>query len=184
MKYSPNFRFTILVSESCAVAQSLPYRLPCGFPVQIKTAPAGEIRSQIAERPVDGLIISSDELNTALEIAEHTYTAVLVLAKEGATGITESCARFGVMVCTADSLTAVLPCFLAACVRLRSLCTETVSLKRKLDDTRIVTRAKLLLMSRLKMSENEAHRYIEKTAMDTGLKRREVAENIIRTYEE
>ena len=85
---------------------------------------------------------------------------------------------------TADSLSAVLPSFLACCARLRSLCTETASLKRKLDDTRIVTRAKLLLMSRLKMSEAEAHRYIEKTAMDTGSKRREVAESIIRTYEE
>ena len=88
------------------------------------------------------------------------------------------------MVCTAENLSTVLPCFLACCARLRALCTETVSLKRKLDDTRIVTRAKLLLMSRLKMSEAEAHRYIEKTAMDTGAKRREVAESIIRTYEE
>ncbi len=184
MKYSPNFRFTILVSESCPLAQSLPYRLPCGFPAQIKSVPAGQIRAQMAERPIDGLILSADELNTAQELAEHSYTAVLILAGEGAPGVVESCARSGVMVCTADSLSAVLPSFLACCARLRSLCTETASLKRKLDDTRIVTRAKLLLMSRLKMSENEAHRYIEKTAMDTGAKRREVAESIIRTYEE
>ena len=184
MKYSPNLKYNILVSESCGLARSLPYRLPCGFPAQIKSAPAGELRALAAERPVDGLILSSDELNIALEAAEHGYTAVLVVAKGETASLNESCAHSGVMVCTEESLSVVLPCFLAYCTRLRALCTETVSLKRKLDDTRIVTRAKLLLMSRLKMSEAEAHRYIEKTAMDTGAKRREVAESIIRTYEE
>ena len=184
MKYSPNLKFNILVSESSGLAQTLPYRLPCGFPAQIKSTPAGELRALAAERPVDGLILSSHELTFALEAAEHSYTAVLVVAKGDTSALNETCARSGVMVCTRESLSAVLPCFLACCARLRALCTETVSLKRKLDDTRIVTRAKLLLMSRLKMSEAEAHRYIEKTAMDTGAKRREVAESIIRTYEE
>ena len=184
MKYSPNLKYNILVSENCGLAQSLPYRLPCGFPAQIKSAGAGELRALAMERPVDGLILSSDELNIALEAAEHSYTAVLVVAKGDASALNEPCARAGVMVCTMERLSAVLPCFLACCARLRDLCTETVSLKRKLDDTRIVTRAKLLLMSRLKMSEAEAHRYIEKSAMDTGSKRREVAESIIRTYEE
>ena len=184
MKYSPNLKINILVSESSGLAQTLPYRLPCGFPAQIKSAGAGELRSLAAERPVDGLILSSNELNFALEVAEHSYTAVLVVAKGDTSALNETCARSGVMVCTTENLSAVLPCFLACCARLRALCTETVSLKRKLDDTRIVTRAKLLLMSRLKMSEAEAHRYIEKTAMDTGAKRREVAESIIRTYEE
>ena len=184
MKYSPNLKINILVSESSGLAQTLPYRLPCGFPAQIKSAGAGELRSLAAERPVDGLILSSNELNFALEVAEHSYTAVLVVAKGDTSALNETCARSGVMVCTTENLSAVLPCFLACCARLRALCTETVSLKRKLDDTRIVTRAKLLLMSRLKMSEAEAHRYIEKTAMDTGAKRREVAESIIRTSEE
>ena len=32
------------------------------------------------------------------------------------------------------------------------------------------------------MTENEAHRFIEKQAMDMRLSRREVAESIIRTY--
>lgn len=183
MKYSPNLKYNILVSESCGLAQSLPYRLPCGFPAQIKSAGAGELRALAMERPVDGLILSSDELNIALEAAEHSYTAVLVVAKGDASALNEPCARAGVMVCTMESLSAVLPCFLACCARLRTLCTETVSLKRKLDDTRIVTRAKLLLMSRLKMSEAEAHRYIEKTAMDSRRDRADVAREILEQEE-
>lgn len=181
---SSGTEFTILVSESSGLGKSLPYRLPSSFPAQIQSAMTGEIRTLAVERPVDGLILGAGELGTALEIAERGYTAVLILAKEKTVGLWESCIRSGVMVCVEEELSTVLPCFLAVCTRLRSLCTETVSLKRKLDDTRIVTRAKLLLMARLKMSEKEAHRYIEKAAMDTCCKRREVAERIIRTYEE
>ena len=97
MKYSPKLKYNILVSESCGLARSLPYRLPCGFPAQIKSAPAGELRALAAERPMDGLILSSDELSIALDAAEHSYTAVLVVAKSETASLNESCARAGVM---------------------------------------------------------------------------------------
>ena len=42
---------------------------------------------------------------------------------------------------------------------------------------------KWLLIENLKMSESDAHYYIEKQAMDTRLSRREVAQGIIRTYD-
>ena len=40
----------------------------------------------------------------------------------------------------------------------------------------------MLLMQNLKMTEPEAHRYIEKEAMDRGLKKTAVAENVIKMY--
>ena len=83
-----------------------------------------------------------------------------------------------------DELAVVLPSLLATAERLRTLRDKTSSLQQRLDDSRIVARAKLLLISRLGMSEGDAHRYIEKTAMDSCLPRRDVAEGIIRTYEE
>ena len=52
-----------------------------------------------------------------------------------------------------------------------------------MEEIRLVNRAKLLLMEHLKMSEAEAHRHIEKAAMDACVKRRNIAEQIIRTYE-
>lgn len=57
------------------------------------------------------------------------------------------------------------------------------SLEAKLDEIKIVNRAKLVLMQYLKMDEAKAHRYIEKQAMDRRITRREVAEIIISTYE-
>lgn len=56
-------------------------------------------------------------------------------------------------------------------------------LKKKLDDEKVITRAKLLLMQTLSFTEEEAHKFIEKEAMNTGRTRSEVAYEIIRTYE-
>ena len=44
-------------------------------------------------------------------------------------------------------------------------------------------RAKWHLIECLSMTETEAHRYIEKQAMDLRISKREVAENIIKTYQ-
>ena len=57
------------------------------------------------------------------------------------------------------------------------------ALQEKMMDIRTVNRAKWLLIQQLRMTEDEAHYYIEKQAMDTRLSRREVAENIIRSYD-
>ena len=51
-----------------------------------------------------------------------------------------------------------------------------------MEEIRIVNRAKCLLISELKMTESEAHRYIEKNAMDNCIPKRKAAENIIKIY--
>jgi len=57
-------------------------------------------------------------------------------------------------------------------------------IKQKIDDIRVVDRAKCLLISYLSMTEQEAHRFIEKQAMDMRATKRLIAEGIIKTYEE
>ncbi len=65
--------------------------------------------------------------------------------------------------------------------RVMTLSHENQKLRAKLDETRYVSNAKLLLMtSDEKMSEEEAHRYIEKQAMDTRRTKKEVAQEIIK----
>ncbi|MEE3420277.1 MAG: ANTAR domain-containing protein [Lachnospiraceae bacterium] len=56
---------------------------------------------------------------------------------------------------------------------------ENARLKRRLGDMGLVTRAKCLLIEKRHMSEEDAHRYIEKEAMDYSLTKAEVARNII-----
>lgn len=66
--------------------------------------------------------------------------------------------------------------------RLRTLEKKTLSVEEKMEEIRIVNRAKLLLISELKMDEAQAHRYIEKQAMDSCISKRAIAEEIIKTY--
>jgi len=67
--------------------------------------------------------------------------------------------------------------------RIKKIQAENVSLRRKIEDIRIIDRAKLLLISYMKMSEQESHRYIEKQAMDIRSTRRIVAEGILKRYD-
>ena len=52
-------------------------------------------------------------------------------------------------------------------------------LQDKLEETKLVSRAKMILMEKMKITEPEAHRYIEKEAMDSRQTKKEVAEKII-----
>ena len=66
--------------------------------------------------------------------------------------------------------------------RLRKTEQKTLSFEEKMEEIRIVNRAKWLLISALGMDEPQAHRTIEKQAMDRCLSKRKVAEEIISTY--
>ena len=71
----------------------------------------------------------------------------------------------------------------AASERIRELEERAQNLQDKMEELKAVDRAKLILVQQFKMSETEAHRFIEKNAMDRCVKRRDIAENIIRTYQ-
>lgn len=60
---------------------------------------------------------------------------------------------------------------------------ENRRLREKIDEIRIVERAKYVLIDHLAFSEEQAHRYIEKQAMDRRVTRRVIAEGILNTYE-
>lgn len=66
--------------------------------------------------------------------------------------------------------------------RLRQLEKKSISIEEKMAEIRLVNKAKWLLISELHMSEPDAHRYIEKQAMDRCVGRRCISEEIIRTY--
>ena len=66
--------------------------------------------------------------------------------------------------------------------RLRKSEAKALSVEDKMKEIRLVNRAKWLLIKELHMDEPQAHRYIEKQAMDTCTSKKEVAENLIRMY--
>ena len=63
--------------------------------------------------------------------------------------------------------------------RLRKMEQKTASIEEKMAEIRLVNRAKWLLIDRQGLSEQEAHRFIEKQAMDRCVSRRVIAQQII-----
>ena len=67
--------------------------------------------------------------------------------------------------------------------RMYGLHKENLKLHQKIEEIRLVDRAKCVLMQYLSMTEPEAHRYLEKQAMNLRASRAEVAQSVLRTYE-
>ena len=59
---------------------------------------------------------------------------------------------------------------------------EKNELSKQLGDVKVIDRAKCCLIEYLNLTENQAHRHIQKLAMDTRRTQREIAEDILRTY--
>jgi len=66
--------------------------------------------------------------------------------------------------------------------RLRRIKKKTQTLEEKMEEIRLVNRAKWALIKSCHMTEENAHRYIQKQAMDLCLSKKETAENILKTY--
>ena len=61
---------------------------------------------------------------------------------------------------------------------------ENARLQEKIAQVRLVSRAKCCLVEHEHMTEAEAHRYIEKQAMDTRRDRTEIAQEVLENYED
>lgn len=69
----------------------------------------------------------------------------------------------------------------AARERLRRLEKKASTVEEKMEEIRLVNRAKWVLIETHHMSEPDAHRYIEKQAMDRCTSRKEIAQEILQT---
>ena len=68
--------------------------------------------------------------------------------------------------------------------RLQRARQENARLQEKIAQVRLVSRAKCCLVEHEHMTEAEAHRYIEKQAMDTRRDRTEIAQEVLENYED
>ena len=159
----------------------------------VTTRSCGEARRVLFERDFDLVIINAplpDESGEgfARHIAAKGVSQVILIVKtEHFDDVSAVCEDDGVMVIAKPISRPVfwsaLKLASATQSRLKKMHNENSRLKQKIEDIRIVNRAKYILISHLNMSEQEAHRYIEKQAMDRRFAKRVVAEGIIKTYE-
>ena len=80
---------------------------------------------------------------------------------------------------TAQTLQTALQWMTAARERLRRVEAKTQTLEEKMEEIRLVNRAKWLLIEQRHMTEPEAHRWIEKQAMDRRQSKKAVARALL-----
>lgn len=187
-------RYSVLiVSASGKFNTSLASLLPeSSFLPVITETDASSARRRLAEMHPDIVIINTplpDDFGTslALDVCENSGIAVLLFVKsEHYTELSTRLSPFGVLVLsrptTAQMITQSLQLLCGTRERLRRMEQKTASVEEKMKEIRIINRAKCLLIEQLKMTEKEAHRYIEKRAMDTCATRYSIAEEIISAY--
>ena len=146
---------------------------------------AGGIDGVLIAEPIAG----SSGRELALQLKKRHCMAVLLLAApEPAATDAALLEQSGVLVLPNDApeslIVQTIRLLTAVRIQLEQMQHKTEKLEAKVADIRIINRAKLLLVQHLQMTETEAHKYIEKQAMDTSMRRRTIAENIIRTYED
>lgn len=165
--------------------------ISCEKIVTIKSC--GEARRLILERNFDLCIINAplqDESGQSLSqyIASKGISQVILVVKsEYYDEISDMVEDFGVITIAKPVnkhiFWSALKLAKAAQNKLKAMQEKNSELIQKIEDIRIVNRAKCILISHFKMSEEEAHKYIEKQAMDVRLTKRAVAEGILKTYE-
>lgn len=159
-------------------------------PVKFKTD-VNSANRELLERKYDFIIINSpihndDGIRLAIELSASKSTAILLMVKdEFYLTAFERVSPFGIFTMpkptTKQILTLALDFMASMNERLSRLEKKTISLEDRMQEIRILNRAKWILIEKFKMSEEEAHKVIEKRAMNGSITKREVAEEIINT---
>lgn len=156
----------------------------------VKSISAG--KRAIAERTYDFVIINSplkDDagIRFAIDICAARQTVVLLLVKsEIYSEIHDKVAVYGVFTLPkpTSKLVLIQALFWMESMkgRLQQFEKKSITIEEKMTEIKLVNKAKWILIRERKMSEPDAHRYIEKQAMDQCVSKKEIAEDIIKTY--
>ena len=155
---------------------------------------AASARRVLAEFDFDFVFVNSplpDEsgVRFAAELTESGASVVLLLVRAEMIGeIDERVSRRGVFTLakptSKQTLAEAVRWMRAARERLRNSEKKTLTLEEKMAEIRLINRAKWALIASRGMDEAEAHRYIEKQAMDRCISKRAVAEEIVKNMPE
>lgn len=150
-------------------------------------------KDKLSKNEYDAIVINTpleeeSGLNFSVYCAEHTKACVILIVQQerslDAFNIVDS---HGVLVISKPINKHLFHHYLifTQCFKERLLTfeRENEKLKSKLEEVNVINRAKLLLIQCLSMTEQQAHRYLEKQAMNMRTSKLSIAKQVIRTYE-
>lgn len=164
-----------------------------GFNKIVSISSGNEVRRMVSTAEFELIVIDAplpDEFGHELSImlTENSAAGIILLCSNDiADSISDKVAEHGVCVVpkplNRQLFQRSVKLVMATRSRMLGQKKENVKLLTKIDEMRLINRAKCTLMEYLKFTEPQAHRYIEKQAMNTRQTRREVAMRILATYE-
>ncbi len=146
----------------------------------------------VAERGFDFVIINAplkDDIGVrfAIDCSESNNSLVMYLVQnEIHADVYAKVAEYGVFTLpkplSKQSMDSALRWLLTAKIRLDRVEKKTTKIEDKMEEIRLVNKAKWLLISKENLLEPEAHRFLEKEAMDKCISKKAVAQEIIDKY--
>ena len=183
----------LVVSPSNRITELFDELLPKSeFSHYVTVGSCGEARRTLLADEFDVVVVNAplpDEFGAdfAADLVADSSTAVLLIVpSEQYPEVSARAESFGVMTVSKplnnSTLYTAMKLVYATSVRLRVMDKKNKSLSAKMNEMRIVNRAKWALIESLGMTEEQAHHYIEKQAMDQRLPKGDVAVSILNTY--
>lgn len=150
----------------------------------------GETAIELAETQRPDLVVLDvkmprlDGIAAAQRIAEQRIAPVVILTAFSQRELVERARDAGAMAYlvkpfTKNDLVPAVEMAMSRFSELQMLEAEVADLTERLETRKLVDRAKGVLQQRLELSEPDAFRWIQKTAMDLRLSMRQVAEGVI-----
>jgi two-component system, response regulator PdtaR len=150
----------------------------------------GEAAVELAEEHRPDLVVLDvkmprlDGITAAQRIASARIAPVVILTAFSQRDLVERARDAGAMAYlvkpfSKEDLLPAVEMAVSRFAELQQLEAEVADLSERLETRKLVDRAKGVLQQRLELSEPEAFRWIQKTAMDLRLSMRQVAEGVI-----
>lgn len=178
----------VVSRDSKIISQISAFLVPPLFELTT-TSDFNEARRLVTERSFNIIIADSGDgydTDFAINLADSYSTILLLVPNEHFDEISYRVEGYGILTITKPFepfyLYNMMKIAIAVQYKVQVLSSQTTKLKVKMEEIKQVNRAKMLLMQNMNMSEQEAHRYIEKEAMDRGMKKTAISEEIIKTY--
>lgn len=167
--------------------------MECGFP-SIKTVLTGlEVREKFTYTDFDLVVLYApleDEFGLELiaDLSKITSAAIIIITKgDIAEDVQKKVSFAGAFALSRP----VNKAMLSQAVRFAMMAREeriklkaaNEELQLKMNELKLIDRAKCVLIQYLRITENQAHRHIQKQAMDQRLPQVAIAKDILRTYE-
>ena len=183
-----SLKSVLIISDSRTFSDNIKLILPPDE-FEISFASNGsEARRLIVTRHFDILVINaplSDEhgLSFALDFIDSTMGILMICPDSIYEGLSYEAEEAGIVLLTSSNPPAfiyvALKMIASMIKRLETLEHKNKILSDKMADFRIVNKAKWALIEKKQMTEGEAHKYIEKRAMDHRISSKDAAEEIL-----